>query len=186
VRKKPAFGTRLRVPGGTSEPVAPGLSDVGGGDSPLGFESVLSPGVAVGGVALVAGAGVAAAAVAGGVDFAAEAAAGAPSGVPAGVAASAACGVTTGVAAGVAGGLAGGVVGGMFDLAAGTAAGATVVVAAGVAAPCAIVSASTFEVDPDKFVAVSVTVKFPGTVGIPETKPVIAFTASPGGSPVAP
>ena len=39
---------------------------------------------------------------------------------------------------------------------------------------------------PPAFVAVMVTDEFPATVGIPEIKPVVEFTLSPDGRPVAP
>ena len=39
---------------------------------------------------------------------------------------------------------------------------------------------------PLAFVAVRVTVEVPDTVGVPEIKPLVVFTVTPAGSPVAP
>jgi hypothetical protein len=48
-----------------------------------------------------------------------------------------------------------------------------------------MVKASVAEPVPAVLVALSVTLKLPATVGVPEIRPVVVFTDSPAGSPVA-
>jgi hypothetical protein len=53
-------------------------------------------------------------------------------------------------------------------------------------APAAIVSVTVPVPVPLLLVALTVTVEVPDALGVPEIKPVVLFTVSPPGSPVAP
>ena len=52
--------------------------------------------------------------------------------------------------------------------------------------PWAMVNARVALPVPPRFVAVMVALEFPAVVGVPEMTPVVVFTVSPAGKPVAP